>query len=281
MSYKTILVYADDSPQLQARVGIAAKIAMDEEAHLIGIAVTGISQFIRDTVTIHPEDPAIAPYLGLMRQRAAKALDAFEKAAKAAGVTSCERRMIDEEAAEGLSLQARYADLIVVGQADPDDRSQVRQSAVPEYVAMNGGCPALIVPYVANPRADYKRVLIAWNASPESLRAVRSAIPLLRRAATVEVAIFNPSARPELFGEVEGSDIALYLARHGVKVDVMKEEVGDEVDVGNALLSLAANLESDMLVMGCYGHSRFREILLGGATRTVLQSMTVPVLMTH
>lgn len=110
-------------------------------------------------------------------------------------------------------------------------------------------------------------------------KAVHSALPLLRRAKIVEVTVFNPNRPSDAHGEQPGADIASYLARHDIKVDVMQETT--ESDIGDALLSLAASLNSDLLVMGCYGYSRFREVLLGGVTRTMLKSMSIPVFMSH
>jgi nucleotide-binding universal stress UspA family protein len=281
MSYKTILVHVDESKHLETRVEIAAKIAMEENAHLIGTALTGVSRFIQDTATVNPTDPAIAPYLEILRQRANRSLDVFESIVQRIGVNSFEKRLADDEAAGGISLQGHYCDLIVLGQEDPDERSPAALSGFPEYVVMSSGSPTLVVPYAGKFSTMGERVLIAWNASAEAMHAVRGAMPMLRRAKLVQVAIFNPMSRPDVYGAEPGSDIALYLARHGVKVEVMQEEIDGEIDVGNALLSLAANCGSNMLVMGCYGHSRFREILLGGASRSVLESMTIPVLMAH
>lgn len=277
MPYKTILVYVDESRHLKTRVGMAAKIAIDESAHLIGAAMTGISRFTYGT-GIAGEPAGIAPYLDGLRKRAESALQTFEAIARQHGVTSFEKRLIDDEPAGGVSLQARYCDLVVLGQEDPDEPSPALMSGFPEYVVMSGGTPTLVVPYAGEFKPLGNRALIAWNASAEALQAVRGALPLLKRAQAVELVVFNPASRPDLYGAEPGGDMALYLARHGVKVDVMTEEIG-AADTGSALLSLAANLGSDLLVMGCYGHSRFREMLLGGVTRTILQSMTVPVLM--
>jgi nucleotide-binding universal stress UspA family protein len=121
--------------------------------------------------------------------------------------------------------------------------------------------------------------LISWDASRESTRAVTDAIPLLKRADLVQVAIFNPSSKPDAHGEQPGADIALFLARHDIKVEVSVHKTS--TDIGNAILSLSHDLDSDMLVMGGYGHSRFREMIMGGVTRTILESMTIPVLMSH
>jgi nucleotide-binding universal stress UspA family protein len=279
MSYKTLLVHVDEAKEIDTRIGIAAQLALTENAHLIGAAMTGVSRFLYNSMAIDPGEPSIMSYLGSLRQRAEGSLQRFENAAQRIGVGSFERRLVDDEAAGGISLQARYCDLVIIGQYDPNGTSSSVYADVPEYVVINSGCPALIVPYAGSFDNFGDRVLIAWNESIEATRAVHNALPLLKRAKTVDVVVFNSAKEPDVFGEQPGTDIALYLARHDVKVDVHQEQTG--VDTGNALLSLAANLNSNLLVMGCYGHTRLREILLGGATRTILQSMTIPVLMAH
>jgi len=279
MSYKTILVHVDDSRNANTRIELAARLAMTEQAHLIGIALTGVSRFLYETVATDPSDPNIVPYLETLRQRAEQALIPFENIAQRVGVPSMEKRIVDDEASIGLNMQARYSDLIVLGQYDPDGSAPSSYVNLPEHVALHSGCPVLIVPYAGAFTNVGERVLVAWNGSLEAKKAVRNAMPLLRRANIVEVAVFNPESQADAHGDQPGADIALYLARHNIKVDVMQEKT--DSDAGEALLSLAANLNSDLLVMGCYGHSRFREVLLGGATRTILKSMTLPVLMSH
>lgn len=108
---------------------------------------------------------------------------------------------------------------------------------------------------------------------------MRDGIPLLKRANIVEVVLFNPQSQPDAFSLEPGADIAHYLARHGIEVNVTLRTT--ETDVGNALLSLASELHSDLLVMGCYGRLRFREMMLAGARRTILQDTTIPVFMSH
>jgi len=122
--------------------------------------------------------------------------------------------------------------------------------------------------------------MIAWDAGRESARAVSDALPLLKRAKAVEVAVFNPERRRRDHGEQPGADVSLYLARHGVKVTVAQQS-GADFEVGAQVLSRAADTAADLIVMGAYGHSRVRELVLGGVTRTILESMTVPVLMSH
>ena len=108
-----------------------------------------------------------------------------------------------------------------------------------------------------------------------------AAIPFLKQAELTQVVVFDSKSRRAAHGEQPGADIALFLSRHGIKVEVSQQTKPDDIDIGNALLSYAADFGADLLVMGCYGHSRFREVLLGGVTKTILQSMTVPVLMVH
>ncbi len=279
MSYKTILVHVDDSKNIDARLDIATELACRDGAHLIGSAMSGVARFLSDAVALDPNSPQIAPFLETLRRRASAALDRFEEHARRNGVASFERALSDDEVGVGLSLQARYADLAILGQYNPADALPAQYAEVPEYVVMHSARPVLLVPHTGHFGALDERVLIAWNDSAEAARAVQAALPLLRRAKLVHLAIYSADSEPGTAGVRAGSDIALYLARHDVKVEVMQEAgVGA---VGEALLSLAANLGVTMLVMGCYGHTRLREILLGGTTRTILKSMTLPVLMAH
>lgn len=279
MSYKTLLVHVDDTKNVAARIETAARLALAHDAHLIGTAMTGISRFLYESMALDQGSPNLVPYLHILRQRTDGALNQFENIVRRIGVRSFEKRLTDDEAAAGISLQARYCDLVILGQHDPKGASSSTYADVPEHVVLNGGCPALIVPFTGAFNDFSDRVLIAWNASMEAARAVRHALPLLQRAKTVEVIIFNPPSRPDAHGVQPDADIGAYLARHNINADVMQEKI--EGDRGKALLSIAANLHSNLLVMGCYGHTRIREILLGGTTRTILKSMTVPVLMSH
>ena len=122
--------------------------------------------------------------------------------------------------------------------------------------------------------------MIAWDAGREAARAVSDALPLLKRAKAVEVAVFNAERRRREHGEQPGADVSLFLSRHGVKVTVAQQS-GADFEVGAQVLSRAADTSADLIVMGAYGHSRVRELVLGGVTRTILESMTVPVLMSH
>jgi nucleotide-binding universal stress UspA family protein len=279
MSYKTILVHVDESEHARGRIRLAAAVAMTEHAHLIGTAMTGASRYIQRTTMLAELDPNFAVHLEFLRQRANRGLQEFEKTALKLGIPSFEKRLVDDEAGGGICLQARYCDLIVIGQIDPQESAPIVMPDFPQYVVLNSGRPVLIVPYGGHFENIGNRVLIAWDASMAATRTITAALPLLKHAQIVDVVVFNPRAQPQAHGAEPGSDVALYLARHNIKVNVLQRTT--DRDIGAALLWLATDMNSDLLVMGGYGHSRFREILLGGVTRTVLDTMTVPVLMSH
>ncbi|HEU4777965.1 MAG TPA: universal stress protein [Telluria sp.] len=276
MSYKTILVHVDSSPHCEQRVRAAATLAAQHGAHLIGAAMTGISHYIYEDNNIDFSQMVVAMHVEAMQTRAQAALARFEAIAREVGVDSVEARLLNDDPENAMAIQARYADLVVVSQTDVDDASARLTPGLPAYVMLTGGRPVLVVPYAGVFPALGSRVLLAWDGSMEATRAVQGALPLLERAASVTVAVFNPG---EAHGQQPGADIAVFLARHGVKVEVLEQHT--RMHLGEALLSLAADHQSDLIVMGGYGHTRLRELLLGGVTETVLRSMTAPVLMAH
>lgn len=282
MEYRTILVHVDESRRAQEQIRIAALLAQKYDAHLIGAAATGVTpQFFMPGVIGESNLALLGPALSELREHAASLLTEFESAAWKMDVKSFEKRLIDDDAGAGLVQQARYSDLVVIGQVNPADYSPLLRADFQEYVLMNSGRPVLIVPYAGHFPQIGNRVLLAWDGSMEATRAVSASIPLLQRAELVRVLVLDSGRPTDVHGEQPGADIAIYLARHGVKLEVAEQKMPADIDVGNALLSHAADFGADLIVMGGYGHTRFREILLGGVTRTVLASMTVPVLMSH
>ena len=274
MAYKTILVHLDGGERCPVRIEIALRLARDFDAHLVGL-------YARDLGALSPylsTEPTIAKRLReAAAELAATAQAAFGKAVAAAGTANAEFRAATTDASGAVLLHARYADLVVLGQRDPEEESAVTTGFV-ERVILAGGRPVMMVPRVGTFDAIGRRVLVAWNAGREAARAVTDTVPLLQRAASVQVITINPEAPAH--GDIPGADIALYLARHGVRVEVKIERAVD-IDVGNMLLSRAADLGADLIVMGAYGHSRMREFVMGGASRTLLDTMTVPVLLSH
>lgn len=281
MGYKTILVHADESRHTSKRVRLAARLAVDNAAHLVGVAATALPGSFYLPGVVGESAVTVTAYLDYLRERARGTLMEFESIVQKAGLSSYETRVVNDEAGAALCLQARYSDLVIVGQADPEEELPALRAGFPEYVVMNSGRPVLIVPYAGEFERIGKRVLVAWDASMEATRAVTAALPFLQQSELVQVVVYNSKSRPDAHGEQPGADIALWLSRHGIKVEVSQQTTSNEIDTGNALLSYVADFNADLLVMGGYGHSRFREILLGGVTKTVLQSMTVPILMAH
>lgn len=279
MNYKTVLVQVDQSQRSIVRATLAAQLARAQGAHLVGAAVTGISRFVFSEGAFNPDDPVFTHYLEHLRQYARGALDAFEQATARIGVDSVEARLVDDDAAGGIALHARYADLAVIGQFDPSTSVPGVMPNFVETVALNSGRPVLVVPYAGEPAGSFRQPLVAWDGGLPATRAIAGALPLLRQAGKIDVVMFNPRAEAHVHGDEPGADLALYLSRHGIQVNVVERIVNGSI--GEALLSTAADLGSDMIVMGAYGHTRFREVVLGGVTRTVLQSMTMPVLMAH
>ncbi len=277
MTYKTILVHVDDTSRSPYRVKLAADLAIQFEAHLLGIADTGVSRFIYQDGNINGVDPSLLSHLEYLRDRANQNIADFKKQADRSGVHSYEGAIAQDDAFGGIGMRARYSDLVIVGQTNPEEASPAVMDDFPEYMILNSGRPVLVVPYAGAFDPFGKRPLIAWDGSRSATRAITDAIPFLRNAELVHVAIINPKG--DQHGDQPGSDLASYLARHGIKLEVSVHRT--KLDIGNALLSLAADLNSDMLVMGGYGHSRFREMIMGGATRGILESMTIPVFMSH
>lgn len=280
MPYKDLLVHIDDTGSCTRRIDAAVRLAARHDAHLTGLylvvevpLVSYIREYVPPDIRVNMASEAKA--------RADAALGHFRKAAEQGGIVY-EARVddaLDTTLPGVLSMHARYADLLVLGQVDPEDPPEVGRHLA-EEVLLSSGRPALIVPHIGAAATLGERVVVAWDASREAARAISDAMPLLERAESVLVVSFDPEISPFGHGELPGADIALHLARHGVEVEVQREPAG-QIDVGNALLSYVADRGADLLVMGAYAHSRVRELVLGGVTRTMLQSMTVPVLMAH
>jgi nucleotide-binding universal stress UspA family protein len=279
MPYRTILVHADPSAHAPARIRLAALLAERCGAQLVGAAATGISRFVCPEGYSGGPGNIIAGYLDPVWAQAGRMLDQFETFARAAGATSLARKLISDQADEGLARQAAFADLVVLGQDDPAESTSDVVTSLPEYVVLNCTRPVLVVPHSRVFDAVGRRALVAWNGSREATAALTGAIPLLREAERVSVAMLEPPAQQRAAGIDPEADLIAWLGRHGVKAEVLVRHAG--ADVGAQLLALGAELQADLLVMGCYGQARFRELLLGGASRTILRSMTVPVLMAH
>jgi len=284
MALKDILVHLDATERAGARLRLATELARQHDAHLIALHVIDLT--LPAIVASEPSGGVmLAELLEDMRRialaDAARVEAAFRERVRTAGIQG-EWRLVEGSTPGQVALNARYADLTVLGQADPAGGvdSPGNAAAVVEEVLFTSGRPVLLVPFAGHFEAVGKRVLIGWNASREAARAVNDALPLLAQAELVMVLAVNPRRGLGGHGDQPGADIALHLARHGVRVEV-QHAVAPEIGEADVLLNTAADKGADLLVMGAYGHSRLRELVLGGVTRSLLRQMTIPLLMAH
>ncbi|MTJ82702.1 MAG: universal stress protein [Telmatospirillum sp.] len=279
MGFKDILVHVDDARSCPARLAAAVELARTFEAHLIGLHVRKRFEF----------PGVVAPGYGgeLSRihedytaEAAQTAQSLFDQAVRGSGL-AVEWRDVLGDVIDTVALHARYADLVIVGQsdADTDDLGDDRHHLA-DHLVLDAGTPVLVIPFIGCPAGLGRKVLVAWNASREAKRAVGDAMPILEKSQSVKILVVNPRNGPSGHGDIAGADICLHLARHGVSA-VCESLRAPDVSVGGMLLSRAADDGADLLVMGAYGRSRLRELVLGGATRHILYHMTIPVLLSH
>lgn len=269
---KTLLVHVDATPQSAVRLQLAEQLALAHGAQATAVyAVT--SALLRYPMAM-AAGADIAPMLAevdAQRLEAARKLYAASVQPAHVGWLECKGRPIVD-----MAQQALCADLLVLGQRASDESRDVDVPAdFVSSVLIDSGRPAIVVPHIARAPLRLDRVLVAWKPTREAARAVSAALPLLQQAASVTVVSFDEGGEPAPEAGIVG-----YLRSHGVQAG-FKRAVAAEISVGDQLLSLAADEQSDLLVMGCYGHGRAREWVMGGTSRTVIASMTIPVLMSH
>jgi len=211
--------------------------------------------------------------------RAAKeAVIRFESAARAAAV-SAEARTLDASIAGAPDLFGRIArrfDIAVVGQARREQGAS--EELMIEGALFGSGRPLIVVPLEHKQRLTLDRIIICWDGSRPAARAIADSLPLLRRAKSIVIVVVT--GERDKSGEITGTNMRRHLARHGIDVEI-KHITGGGAGVQNAILAHAAETGTDFMVLGGYGHSRLREFILGGVTRSILRSMSVPVLMSH
>lgn len=278
MAIRDILVHLDAAPAAAARLNLAAALARRHDARLTGLVVIDI--VLPPIATHDGGGAALGPLLDAMRRDALVEAEGirtrFEETLSRVGVTG-EWRVAEGLTAELVARHGRTADLIVLGQPDPEDGAP-NATAVFEGALFSSGRPVLMVPHTGRFTQVGRRALIAWNGRREAARAVHDALPLLAGAEHAVVLTAGP-APPEAEDDPT-AEIRRHLARHDLPVSAAHETTTD-LDIATILLNRAADSDADLLVMGAYGHSRLREFVLGGATRSILRQMTLPVLMAH
>ncbi|HXP31847.1 MAG TPA: universal stress protein [Stellaceae bacterium] len=284
MAYKDILVLFDGGRGQDTRLRLAAELARRHQGYLTGLYAMELAAAPITTSALgsYAEAEAVRSALATAREAAselkAAAESRFREALQRAAIQG-EWRVLEGSTVDLATLHARYADIAVLGQVDPDN-PLANAPTLPESVLMGAGRPVLIVPYVGHFATLGKNVLVAWNATREAARATGDALPLLTEAKTVTVLSFDPPGDIDTGGRLPASHLVEHLRRHGIAAVASTLPLG-EVGVGDQILSRAADLGCDLIVMGGYGHSRTRELIFGGASRSLLQHMTVPVLMAH
>lgn len=271
---RSILVHLDGGAHADARLHYAHRIAIHHGASLTAVFAVA-PQFL-------PLHPLQGHSFGCHMPRAvdakhrAHALALFERVRAEAGSLRQWQDLDGRPVAEGLARRALTSDLLVLGQRDPLDASGFDvPGGLTEAAIIASGRPSLVVPSSGAAAPFPRRVLVAWKSTPESARALTAALPFLRGAERVHLVRAHDPLE-----ESDPQQLQPYLRSHGV-AEVHEHGSIDDADAGRAILSLAGQADADLIVMGCYGHSRARELVLGGASRTVIDSARIPVLMSH
>lgn len=276
MSLRSVLVHLDGTARAETRLRLAHQLA---SAH--GAALTALFAVTPRYLPLLPLAggvPTMPIPADIDPDHRAHAKDLFARAQDAGAPASHWEELSGEPVVATFARRALLADLLVLGQRHPSDAARFDVPAdFVESVLLDSGRPALVVPYLGEATAEPRTVLVAWKPTREAARAVTGAQPFLRSAKRVHAVCADAHGSDE---DEALARLDQYLRLHGVEA-LREHHSLPGSDAGNGLLSLAADVDAELLVMGCYGHSRARELVLGGATRTVLESMTLPVLMAH
>lgn len=279
MSYTSILVHLDTSEAAERRLEFAFKVAHQFDADLRALLTL-----------VRPESGSFylmagaADYLMRLDRRNAERAESLERHFKTEAShmkVKAEWDVTHEAPDVAVPAAARLVDLVIAGQPDLDDADALVADQFAANLVLQAGRPVLFVPYVGGCTTVGTRVLAAWDGSREAARAIGDAMPFICRAKQTSVVAIDALDDEPPGSRLPGADIAAAIARHGAHVGTVEIEGVRAGEIGDALLSRAADLGADLIVMGGYAHSRWRALALGSATRTMLRSMTLPVLMSH
>jgi nucleotide-binding universal stress UspA family protein len=280
MNLRSLLVVLDGDARCDARVHLAARFGATHASHLLGVAPAGPIELRSGlgAASRHIDDAAAARAESL--RRANECVQHFRDCCRAEGVTSVEAGVYEGEKAAVVLHHAHCADLTVIGQADPASPSHREDKRFVEQVLLHNARPTLVVPCAGDFTAVGVNVLVAWDDSRGSARAAADALPLLRQARQVRLQVWcreGEAAEGPIRERL--ASVRRWLTRQGVNADIRVETT--DAPVGDAILATATDLGADLIVMGTYGHSRWTERIVGGATRTALARSAVPLLMSH
>ena len=279
MAYKNILVHLSENRASDNAVEAALSIAQTHGSRVIGL-FAGLPYDMPQYISAQLPAEIITTYKSNTKEKADQLIAAFEKRCSKVDV-SCESRIGDwnDLVERVICSHARYADLVIIGQPDPENDGGYTRDAA-DYIVLNAGAPVLLVPTRTATHGFGGRVLIGWDGSANAARAIRDAMPMLEKATVVKVLAVDPKPGKYGLGDLPGADIAHHLASHGVVAEADHVTSGS-VRVGDVLLNEAADMGADLIVSGGYGHSRLGELILGGVTDSLMKEMTVPVMMSH
>lgn len=280
MTFKSLLVLLDHDLHCIARTQAAIRLARQFDCHLVGLAPTGLL----DLPVVAGSAAALSEFSATawdaLRDQAERVADRFRNDCRTAGLTSYEGVIDEADKARSLVRHAHCNDLTLLTQADPEAPGYRVASELVETVVLHSARPTLILPHSGRFEQLGTRTLVAWDDSREAARAVADALPLLRAAIEVRLAGWPEADGAERQSLQSGLDAARgWLARHGIEARAQLEPASSSIAA--ALLARAIESRCDLIVMGAYGHARWAERLLGGATRGLLRAMPVPVLMSH
>jgi nucleotide-binding universal stress UspA family protein len=269
---KSLVVHVDAGPHAEARLRLARSLAQDHGAALTAYYAVGseVAQMPPQIETAAASTAYnVLQELDQQRRRVAAAM--VDRLATEAGAAIAWEESTWGDPAGSLARRALLADAVVIGQRDPGASGGGIPTDLVESVVIDSGTPALVVPYVDTARTVGQCVVVTWKKSRASAHALRASLPFLTRAREVHLVSW---------GDDSAKAALAFLRHHGVEalLDASQDTAGD---LGGRLLSRVADVSADLLVMGCYGHSRVREFVMGGVSRTILEEMTVPVLMAH
>lgn len=277
-SLAAILVHVDSSPHCPVRLAFAHQLAEAQGSAVTAMfAPTPVDLQFPFGVSPGLEVTTMASALESKRRDLARSH--FDTALQAGMSRLQWAELTREQGLIGFTRAAMVADLVVLGQHDPKlGAAQDVPADFVEWTLNDSGRPVLVVPYTAQAVAPMRVALVAWKPCREAARALGASLPLLQQADEVHVAMWNDSQTPRT--PTDAGPLQAYLQRHGIDAQLHQHGPASR-ELGDHLLSLAADLDAGLLVMGCYGHARIREWVTGGVTRTVMSSMTLPVLMSH
>ncbi|NQW00286.1 MAG: universal stress protein [Rhodospirillales bacterium] len=278
MTIRDILVHLDDGASCAGRLDAAIQLAQTHQAHLTGLYIMPHSS-IPGYIDVQIPADILQTLEDRLIATAQTVEEKFKQATDLAGLAA-EWRCQKGFAADLVLDHGHYADLIVVGQRDPDSIGGPALEEIPDHIILSAGRPVLVIPKNYAGGTIGKRVIVGWDRGQRATRAIHDAIPLLQKADQVSVLIVNRDDSQDDGSKLPAVDIAHHLARHDVHVEA-DHITSTDMGVGDQLLARAADMGADLLVSGAYGHARWRELILGGVTRQLLDQMPIPLLMSH